>query len=76
VEQQIVAEVTDSIDRLVELARVVDFDVLHGRAEPIARLVVEARYLVSLIGEDDDSFDTSIHVMKELRRRRGLDDER
>jgi hypothetical protein len=75
VEEQLVGQVTDSIDRLVALARVVDFDVLHGRAEPLARLVVEARYFVSLVGEDDDSFDTSQRVMRDLRRRRGLADE-
>ena len=63
--------VTDSIERLIAIARTIDFDILDGREEAIAMIVVEARLLASL-SEDFDSVDDSHAIVNALRRRRKL----
>jgi hypothetical protein len=61
----------DSVERLIALARSIDFDLLHGNGEPVGRLVTEARYFAELTAEADP-FDLAQSLVEELRRRRGL----
>ena len=64
-------EISDSVERLIGLARSIDFDLLHGRGEPLGRLVAEARFLATVTA-DAEVFELSQELLDELRRRRGL----
>jgi hypothetical protein len=66
-----IESIADSIERLIRIARTVDFDILDGRREAIAMLVVEGRLLASL-SDEFDAVDDSAALLSELRRRRKL----
>ena len=65
------AELADAIDRIIDAARRIDFDLIHGRREAVAQLMINVRYFGDLIGTLDP-FETSDVVTAEMRRRRGL----
>ena len=64
-------QVHDSIERLIDIARTVDYDLVRGRGEQIARLIVEARYFAELTA-GSDPFETGELLFAEMRRRRRL----
>ena len=70
-DQSALDEVSASVERLIGLARSIDFDLLHGRGEPLGQLVTEARYFAGLT-DDEDAFELSQRLMQQLRRRRNL----
>ena len=65
------ADLADAIDRIIDSARRIDFDLIHGRQEAVAQLMINVRYFGDLIGALDP-FETSGVVTSELRHRRGL----
>ena len=68
-----VLEIADSLERMIRLARTVDFEVLDSRREAVATLMIEARFFGELCDDDDlDPFQTSGLVMEAMRKRRGL----
>jgi hypothetical protein len=71
VDQSALDELSASVERLVALARSIDFDLLHGNGEPIGQLVTEARFFADLT-DHEDAFDLSQSLMQQLRRRRNL----
>ena len=64
-------DVGDCVERLINLARTIDFDLLHGRVDSIAQVVIESQFLSSLVG-DHDTYDTTLAVVQELQKRRGV----
>lgn len=66
-------QAADAIERIIHLARAIDFDLMHGRVEPVARLVSEVRYFVDVTATSD-SFEAGQALHQELRHRRGLPD--
>jgi hypothetical protein len=64
-----VLAITDSVDRLINIARTIDFDLLHGRAEGVAQLMIEILFVRDLT-YDSDTYDTAVAVVAELERRR------
>jgi hypothetical protein len=70
-DQSALDELSASVDRLVALARSIDFDLLHGNGEPLGQLVTEARYFAELT-DDEDAFELSQSLMQQLRRLRNL----
>ena len=66
-----VSEVMDSLERIIGFARVVDFDILNGRHEALAKLMIQARFFSALC-DDLEPFETSELVMEAMRKRRGL----
>jgi hypothetical protein len=63
--------VVESLERLIDLARTVSFELLHSRSDPIARLMIESRTFATLTAELEP-FEGSLLVMDELRRRHEL----
>jgi hypothetical protein len=71
VESRVLTEVSDSVERVIALARSIDFDLLAGNGESLGLLVTEARYLAELT-DDGDPFELSQSLLLELRQRRRL----
>jgi hypothetical protein len=67
----LVQEISESVERIIAVARRVDFDLLNGEVEPVAQLLIEARYLAS-VSQDREQYELSRRVAEELRRGRGL----
>jgi hypothetical protein len=63
--------VADSIERLIAIARTIDFDILNERQDAIAMIIIEARLLASL-SDEFDPVDDSLAILHVLRHRRKL----
>jgi hypothetical protein len=63
--------VADSIERLIAIARTIDFDILNERQDAIAMIIIEARLLASL-SDEFDAVDDSLAILHVLRHRRKL----
>ena len=63
--------VADSIERLIAIARTIDFDIVNERADAIAMIIIEGRLLTSL-SDEFDAVDDSRAILQVLRHRRKL----
>ena len=63
--------VVDSIERLIAIARTIDFDILNERQDAIAMIIIEARLLAGL-SDEFDAVDDSLAILHVLRHRRKL----
>jgi hypothetical protein len=64
-------ELVGCLERLISLARTIDFELLASRREAVAQLMVEVRFF-GAVSDDLDPFETSAPVIAAMRERRGL----
>jgi hypothetical protein len=43
-----VVAMADSFERLINIARTIEFDLLHGRVETVAQLLIESHFLSAM----------------------------